>query len=107
MQSAEFVSNVVKLKHELLDAFVGEHSTSEVALLIASLGLTPEQHHTMNQVINAALRDTLYTFLLGLDGAAAIGNIQQSYSLTAEDGSLVYEPGELEAEAWRQLHNDA
>ena len=107
MHSAEFVANVVKLKQELLNAFVGEHSTSEVAQLIASLGLTPEQHHAMNQVINAALCDTLYTLLLGLDGAAAIGNRQQSYSLTAEDGSLVYEPGELEAEAWRQLQNDA
>jgi hypothetical protein len=65
------------------------------------------QEGAMRRILDGVLRDTLYALLLGLDGAASIGTCQQSYTLTAQDGSLVYEPGELEAEAWRQLQNDA
>jgi hypothetical protein len=45
------------------------------------------------------LTDTFYTLLLGLDGSASIGGIQQTYKIYGEDGKLISDCGEIEAEA--------
>ena len=102
MDTSDFVANVVRLKEDLLESFV-----ADVACRLAELGLTAAQRAHVRTIIDAVLRDTLYTVLLGLDGAAPIGDLQQPYRLTDDSGELVYRAGELEAEAWRQLQSDA
>jgi hypothetical protein len=73
---------------------------------IASMKLTPEQAAIMRTLVDDILTDSIYTFLLGLDGAANIGGIQQVYQIRDEQGNLIAEPGDLETEAWEQFHGD-
>jgi hypothetical protein len=41
----------------------------------------------------------MYTLLLGLDGEANIGGIQQPYIIHDETGAVIAMPGEIEAAA--------
>ena len=45
-----------------------------------------------------------YPVLLGLDGESSIGNIQQTYKIYDEEGSLISDCGELEASAYEYFH---
>lgn len=101
MTAAEFVSNWVELKSELLQAFLEEES--EVALLIQSMDLNPSQTDTLKQVVDGILRDTMYSLLLGLDGAASIGSSQQPYTISDENGKVISQQGDIEEQAWIQL----
>lgn len=52
-------------------------------------------------MIDTALTDAFYTFLMALDGAASLAGTQQQYLLTDEDGHVVSEgDGRLEAAAY-------
>jgi hypothetical protein len=61
----------------------------------------------MREVLDAALTDTMYSLLLGLDGAASIGGDQQAYKIQDEDGNLLSTCGELEAAAHKVFHGSA
>ena len=50
--------------------------------------------------------DAFYTLLLGLDGAASIGDVQQMYQIRDEKGNPILDSGDLEVEAWEQFHGD-
>lgn len=104
MDSKQFVENWVNLKSELLLSFMNAHEESEVAARIEALGFTPMQHEQLRAILDSVLRDTMYTLLLGLDGAASIGGEQQTYTLHDEDGNLISDGGELEAAAWEAFH---
>ncbi|WP_232776383.1 hypothetical protein [Comamonas testosteroni] len=104
MNSKQFVENWVNLKSELLLSFMNAHEESEVAARIEALELTPKQHEQLRAILDSVLRDTMYTLLLGLDGAASIGGEQQTYTLHDEDGNLISDGGELEAAAWEAFH---
>ncbi|WP_370679178.1 hypothetical protein [Comamonas sp. GB3 AK4-5] len=106
MNAQKFVGNWRSLKTELLASFTDAQAGTEVAAMVQALRLTPAQHTQLRTVLDAALRDTLYTLLLGLDGAASIGGDQQSYTLHDENGQLVAEPGELEMAAWEAFHGE-
>ena len=104
MNAQQFVSHWIELKAELLEAFLGEQSKAEVAVQLQRLGLKSEQSELLRGAVDGMLRDTMYTLLLGLDGAASIGSNQQRYSIADENGNVISNCGELEAEAWRQFH---
>lgn len=104
MNAKQFVENWVKLKSELLLSFMNAHEESEVAARIEALELTPKQHEQLRAILDSVLRDTMYTLLLGLDGAASIGGEQQTYTLHDESGNLISDCGELEAAAWEAFH---
>ena len=104
MNAEQFVSHWLELKAELIEAFLGESSQTEVATQVQRMGLTPEQNGLLLRAVDGMLRDTMYTLLLGLDGAASIGSNQQPYTITDEEGNVISKSGELEAEAWRQFH---
>jgi hypothetical protein len=106
MNAQKFAESWRSLKTELLHSFTDTQSGTEVAALVQAMQLTPAQQLQLHAVLDAALRDTLYTLLLGLDGAASIGSDQQSYTLHDENGHLVAEPGELEAAAWDVFHGE-
>lgn len=77
MDGKEFVANWSALKAELLAAFMAPDAASAVAAQIQEMGLSAEQTVQLRNVLNTVVRDTMYTLLLGLDGEASIGNIQQ------------------------------
>jgi hypothetical protein len=102
MNAEEFVACWKREKEALLRDFLDEKTTA-VAIQIAELNLTPEQFHQLTRVLDAVLTDTMYTLLLGLDGSASIGDVQQTYRIRGEDGQLISDCGDIEAEAGRQF----
>jgi hypothetical protein len=50
--------------------------------------------------VDGVLTDAFYTLLLGLDGSASIGGVQQCYDLRDESGDKITGDGELEAAAF-------
>ncbi|MBI1891266.1 MAG: hypothetical protein HYS18_11500 [Burkholderiales bacterium] len=106
MNAEEFVESWRREKEILLRSFMSESGSSFVAAKIRSMDLSEDQLAEMRSVLDAALTDTMYTLLLGLDGAASIGDIQQTYKILDEDGRLISESGDIESEAWRQFHGN-
>ena len=107
MNAQQFVSHWLELKSELLEAFVGEQSTAEAATQLRRLGLTPEQNDQLRVAIDGILTDTMYTLLLGLDGAASIGTDQQPYTIADQEGNVISRGGELAEAAWSAFHGGA
>ncbi|MDQ8035434.1 MAG: hypothetical protein REJ50_25805 [Bordetella sp.] len=104
MDARQFVSNWKAEKTSIL-ARLGAGEGAAGARLAAA-GLSAEQREHVLGAIDAALTDTLYTLLLGLDGSAQIGDDQQTYAIHDEDGNLLSDCGELEAEAYAQFHGE-
>jgi hypothetical protein len=70
------------------------------------MNLSEEQLVQMRAVLHAVLRDTMYTLLLGLDGCASIGSVQQDYTILDEHGVVITSGGSLEEEAWLQFQQE-
>ena len=104
MSAKQFVANWNSEKKSLLQQFFGGNTLASKQ--IAAMELSPVQTAQLQQVLDTVLTDTMYTLLLGLDGAASIGVHQQAYQIRDEAGNLVSNCGELEAEAFNQLHAD-
>ncbi len=112
MTSKDFVKAVYAEKVNLLDVYFERKPNpyaditpkSEVAELIAKLKLDKEQNAILLKILNGALRDSLYTLLLALDGSASIGDEeQQMFDLKDEDGNKLT-GGELEGYAYEYFH---
>ena len=101
MNGKEFVANWNAHRAELLETFMAPDGGSDVAAKIQALGLSAEQHAGMRDILDAALRDTMYSLLLGLDGAASIGDCQEQFTLADEDGVVIED---IESEAWECFH---
>lgn len=71
---------------------------------LREVGLPDEQLQQFKNAVDGILTDAMYTLLLGLDGATAIGNVQQPYVISTANGEVISNGnGELEIEAWREL----
>lgn len=71
---------------------------------LREVGLPPEQLEQFKHAVDVILTDSMYSLLLGLDGAAAVGSIQQPYVISTANGQVIsHENGELEAQAWREF----
>lgn len=102
----EFVKEFWLLKNQYLSAVVNNNQT-EVHQLLKKLKLSEEQKSVLPEFLDAMLTDVLYTVLLGLDGAAQIGEKQVMYSVLDEEGSKICgEMGEVEAFAYDYFHGD-
>ena len=104
MNAHDFVTAWRQEKDSLLVAFTGSDSTSLVAEQIRALHLSDVQIQQLTTVIDELLTDAFYTLLLGLDGSASIGGVQQTYRIFGEDGKLISTAGEIEAEAYEAFH---
>lgn len=104
MNPEEFVKNVFKEKEYLVRTYSASNGQTHVNTLIETLDLTAKQKKILIKAIDAALTDGFYTLLLGLDGAASIGEKQEMYKLTDEQGNELT-GGEIEAFAWEYFHN--
>ena len=88
----------------MLSGYLTPSSGSQVATDIAALRLSDEQSRVMARIVGGILRDSFYTVLLGLDGAASIGGRQETFDLRAEDGTPLTGSGKLEALAYERFH---
>ena len=102
MTTKEFVEAFYNEKQSFLKEYISENSETEVGLLIKSLNLTGKQNEIMKEVLDTTLTDIFYTILLGLDGCASIGGIQEMYELKDENGNQL--SGEIEGYAYEYFH---
>ena len=102
MNAKDFVAN---WKEERDNYLISVFSGSGLAgKKLKEMGLSHPQIEQMWQLLEATSTDILYTLLLGLDGSAAIGRgEQQAFKIYGEDGSLISNCGDLEAEAYEQF----
>lgn len=91
-------------KRQLLNDYFASENETAVAVEIEKMDLDAGQKEQLKKVIEMVLDDTFYTVLLGLDGSAAIGGIQQAYTLFDETGTRIGNSGEIEAAAYEQFH---
>jgi tryptophanyl-tRNA synthetase len=104
MDGARFAAHCDELRTELVRDFTSAASGSEVAAKIAALGLDQGQSRQLTVILDTVVRDTVYTLLLALDGAASLGSCQQQFTLTDEDGNVIED---IEDAAWQCFHGDA
>jgi hypothetical protein len=104
MTPKDFVEGFFQLKQELLDTYFKSQPDSAVGAQIASLCLSPSQQATLKEILDGALNDALYTVLLGLDGEASIGGVQEAYELYDESGNLLT-GGEIEGWAGERFND--
>jgi hypothetical protein len=102
MTTEEFVKAFYTEKQNFLKDYLSENSETEVGELIKSLNLTDQQNAIMKKVLDSSFTDIFYTILLGLDGCASIGGIQEMYELKDEDGNQL--SGEIEGYAYEYFH---
>jgi len=102
MKTEELVEAFYTEKQDFLKEYLSENPETEVGQLIKSLNLTKEQSVIMGKVMNSTLTDVFYTILLGLDGCASIGGIQELYELKDENGNQLN--GEIERYAYEYFH---
>ena len=100
MTPKEFVQLFHKEKSDLLNIYFSNLKNTEVGLDIESLNLTEDQINIMKGIIDKVLTDTMYTILLGIEGEASIGGIQQKYKLYDENGDNLTGYGEIEEYAY-------
>ena len=105
MTAESFTKLFYKEKEDLLKTFTTPGSETLVSTLVAQLELSPSQKFLMKDVIDAVLTDAFYTILLGLDGAASIGGVQQDYSIIDEAG-VTLTGGDIEAHAYDLFHGE-
>src|ERR1700760_4560649 len=104
MNANDFVSAWRSEKEALLALFTDPASESVTANLFRELQLNQTQQVALVVALGSALTDTFYTLLLGMDGAANIGGVQEQFRISTADGALVAAPGEIEAAAYEHFH---
>lgn len=105
MTPEEFVKNFYLERKSLIDLYMGSDKEADVSKLIANLHLDEQKTEIIRQILNGVLREAFYTTLLGLDGAAQIGDRQETYNLQDENGNELT-GGEIESLAWEYFHNN-
>jgi len=106
MNAKEFVELFYAEKNNMLKLYFSNPKDTEVGLKIDNLSLTTEQMRKMQSIIDTILTDVMYTILLGLDGEASIGNVQQTYKVYDENGCEISNCGEIEHYAYEYFHED-
>lgn len=105
MTPEEFVKIFKRHKDELLEDYLAVPPETAVGKRIQRLGLSTEQSAEMVRILDDALTDAHYSILLGLDGCANIGGVQQDYRIHTETGDLITTGGMFEDYAWEFFHN--
>jgi hypothetical protein len=104
MTEKEFVELLFNEKNEMLKMYFNSPQVTAVGLEIDKLGLTKEQTNSMKSIVNSIITDVMYTILLGLDGEASIGNVQQAYELIDESGYELTGSGVISDFAYEYFH---
>ena len=91
MDGAQFAAHCDELRKELVRDFTNPASGSAVAARIDALGLDHAQSRQLAALLDTVVRDTVYTLLLALDGAASLGSDlgnATAHGPGADDGDL-------------------
>jgi hypothetical protein len=99
MTTKEFVKGFYLEKESLIKSSFDKKNESYVSELINELNLNKEDNAKLKHIVSTLLTDAFYTILLGLDGAASIGNQQHSYKILDEKGNEI-SGGEIESYAY-------
>ena len=105
MTQEEFVQNMFKEKEDFIREYLSSDSKTKVSELIKSLNLTKEQQPVLKEILDKSFTDIFYTILLGLDGSASIGGVQEDYTLHNEDGDELT-GGEITGFAYEYFHEN-
>ncbi|MBX2827449.1 MAG: hypothetical protein KTR22_04770 [Flavobacteriaceae bacterium] len=103
MHTDQFVKAFYAEKQSFLELYISENTDTEVGQLIKSLGLSNLQQEVMKKILDRSFTDIFYTILLGLDGSASIGGVQEMYDIKDEKGNQI--SGEIEGYAYEYFHN--
>lgn len=106
MNAHQFVKNCRKEKDLLIEMYFKDPPETSVGTKIKEMDLTSQQHLQLKSLVDSVLSETYYGFLLALDGSASLGDDQQHYKVFDEDGNLLSDCGQLEAEAYEQFHSE-
>ena len=104
MTPENLAKEFLKTKKIFLHSYFDSDDQTAVGEMIKDLNLGDKSTERLRQIINGVLTDALYTILLGIDGAASIGDNQERYRLFDESGNELT-GGEIEGEAWEYFHN--
>lgn len=106
MTAEEFVKNFYLKRQSDLALYFNSENKTYVGKLLRSLNLDEKQFETMREIVNAILTDTYYSTLLGLDGAGSIGEIQEQFTISSEEGIEISENGSIEGSAYAYFHDN-
>ncbi|QLY78074.1 hypothetical protein [Clostridium intestinale] len=106
MNTKDFVELFHTEKNNMVNLYFSNTYDTEVRSKLNALGLTKEQMEKIQSIIDTVLTEAMYTILLGLDGEASIGNVQQMYKLYDESGCELTSSGEIEQYAYEYFHED-
>lgn len=99
----EFVQNFFAQKQWFLSLYFSE-SNVQAASRIRSLNLSDDQLEILKGTLDSDIRDTMYTFLLALDGEASINGSQQLFKLFDENNFELTKSHMIEAYAYEYFH---
>ena len=101
MTPQDFARIFVAHKSDLFAAYSESGSETAVGNMLSTFSNETERERVL-AIIDDVLTDSLYSVLLGLDGAGSIGGTQQAYSIQSENGESVLSAGsgELEGAAY-------
>ena len=102
MAPEEFVKAFYTEKQNFIKVYLSKDKETRVGELIKSLNLTDQQLGVLEKVLDHSFTDIFYSILLGLDGSASIGGIQELYDLKDENGNQL--SGEIEVYAYEYFH---
>lgn len=105
MTPDEFVKNFYLERKNLVDLYLSPGEENDISKLIADLKLDEQKTERLRQILYGVLRDAFYTTMLGLDGEAQIGEVQEKYKIEDENGNELT-GGEIESYAWEYFHNN-
>ncbi|WP_323809018.1 hypothetical protein [Chryseobacterium formosus] len=108
MTIEEFVKNFYIEKQNILNSSFDTQSEyiSLVSTKIEELNLNEIKNEKFKKIISYLLDDTFYTILLGLDGSASIGDLQEPFKIYDEEDNLISDGGDLEGYAYKYFHEN-
>lgn len=104
MNADDFARQCRHEKDAMLASYFGKSAETQVGIEIRDMNLDEPKLLALRQILDRVLTDAFYTLLLGLDGAASIGEVQQCFDVRDESGERITGDGELEAAAFTSFH---
>lgn len=105
MTAEEFVKAFFYEKESFVNNAFDPNQNWYVSNQISALKLDSETHKKLKHIVSSLLTDVFYTILLGLDGEANIGGVQNAYKLFDEDGHELTK-GNIEGYAYEYFHGN-
>lgn len=106
MNSKDYVELFYKEKNNMLKIYFRNPDISQIGLKIKNLNLNSAKISELQNIIDEVISETMYSILLGLDGEASIGGVQQMYKLYDESGCCLTDSGEIEQYAYEYFQED-